>query len=200
MNSLEAYKKIIHLDLKIFSTNDISILLKISNKSSYKILYKLNQQKLIIHLKRNLWTSDLNIEPLSLPDYLTAPMSSYISLQSALYFHGMISQIPRVVYSISIARTQKFKTPIADYSIHQITPNLFMGFSILKNTDIKMASKEKALFDFYYLKSVKSRLFYSLPELYMPENFNWNIVESYIEKIKNISRKSMVKKSLNILK
>ena len=44
-----------------------------------------------------LWATDLSLDPLRLPEYLTAPLPSYVSFQSALFFHGMISQIPNVI-------------------------------------------------------------------------------------------------------
>ena len=53
---------------------------------------------------------------------------AYVSVQSALYLHGMISQIPHVIYVASLARTQRVATTIGTYSIHQIAPEFFGGY------------------------------------------------------------------------
>jgi predicted transcriptional regulator of viral defense system len=189
---MTVYKKLKSLNLAMFQTNDISILLGVSNKYGHKLLKDLSKEKLIIHLRRNLWGLTEVLDPLMLPDYLTAPMPSYISLQSALYYHGLISQIPEINYVISIARTRCYKTPVGVYSIHHINPSLFSGFDSIGEHAIHMAEPEKALFDFFYLKSAKNKLFYALPEIEIPNNFKWKKLKDYAQKIENKSRQSMV--------
>src|SRR5688500_227638 len=40
-----------------------------------------------------------------LPEYLMAPLPSYLSLHTALHLRGLIEQIPEVFYAASLART-----------------------------------------------------------------------------------------------
>ena len=61
-----------------------------------------------------------------------------MSLYSALQYHGIIEQIPSVVYAVTTGRTQRIETPAA-------TP-------------------EKALVDTLYLRPARSNLFRKLPE------------------------------------
>jgi len=182
------------MNTPVFKTEDVSILLNTTNKHGYQLLAKLSAENLIIHLRRGLWALTASLDPFILPEYLTAPLPSYISLQSALYFHGMISQIPSNTYVISIARTRIYDTTVGCFSIHHIQPDLFMGFDIVGDNHIKMAQPEKSLFDFFYLKATKSKLFYSLPELEIPDNFNWEDIINYANKITNNSRRTMVLK------
>jgi hypothetical protein len=34
--------------------------------------------------------------------------------------HGMISQIPSVVYAVSISRTRRYATAVAEFSVHHV--------------------------------------------------------------------------------
>lgn len=88
------------------------------------------------------------MEPLALPEYLTNPFPSYVSLQSALYYHGMISQIPTIVFAVSISRTKKYETPLGVVSVHHVNPSFFFGFKSMGSRIAKMATPEKALIDF----------------------------------------------------
>ncbi|MBI5192923.1 MAG: hypothetical protein HZA08_05715 [Nitrospirae bacterium] len=126
--------------------------------------------------------------------YLTAPFPSYISLQSALYYHGMISQIPAVTYSVSPARTHVFKTSLGTFSIHHIDPSLFFGYAPVGKSGIKMAVPEKALIDFLYMRPAKSKLFRCLPELELPRKFNIKGVKQMIQRINSPGRRTLLEK------
>lgn len=192
MKLITALKQIQAISLPIFSTSDVAITLKISNSYGNKILERLSEEKFICHLKRNLWCLPDKIDPLMLPDYLTAPLPSYISLQTALYYHGLISQIPEVIYAVSLARTRKFVTPVAIYSIHHIQPALYQGFEIVGPKRIHLAKMEKALFDFFYFKSSKTQLFSALPELEIPPEFNWAEFQRYVDQVPSSNKKTTI--------
>ncbi len=199
MKLITALKEIQNISLPIFSTSDIAIQLKISNSYGNKILKRLSDESFICHLRRNLWCFPDKVDPLMLPDYLTAPLPSYISLQTALYFHGMISQIPEVIYAVSLARTRQFLNAMGTFSIHHIQPLLFSGFEIIGPNQIRLASMEKALFDFFYFKPAKTRLFSALPELDIPEIFDWKQFQHFISSIPNARKQAAVLKELKSL-
>jgi len=48
----------------------------------------------------------------ALLEFLTAPFPAYVSLQSALYLHGMISQVPALTYAVTLARSRRLATPL----------------------------------------------------------------------------------------
>ena len=130
-----------------------------------RVLERLFDAGQVVRLKRGLWAFPDRIEPLQLPQHLAAPMPCSVSLQSALFYHGMISQVPNVVYAVSPARTRRWTTPLATVSIHHMTPAFFFGFETVGNGFVRMATPEKALLDCLYLSPAKTRLFASLPEL-----------------------------------
>lgn len=187
----EFYLKLIAINLPVFRTDDVAVLCNISNQHASQLLKRLGQVKQVMQIKRGVWILPEKTEPLALPYFLTMPAPSYISLQSALSYHGMIMQMPEIVYAISIARTRSYKTPIATVSIHHVTPKMLFGYNEIAPY-INMASPEKALIDFYYLHQARSRKFVKLPELELPNNFDRDRMQQYIEKIPYQKRRQKV--------
>ena len=79
---------------------------------------------------------------------------SYVSFEMALSYYGLI---PESVYGITCAstlKTARFKTPIGDFSYQTIRPKLYFGFELIREGGrlCKLASPEKAILDFLYLR------------------------------------------------
>lgn len=200
MKSIDAYKQLLNLDQPIITTIDAAACLNLKITTASKMLERFVDSKLVIKIKRGLWAVSNIIDPLSLPEYLTSPLPCYISLQTALFFHGIISQIPETIYAVSLARTKQYNTSFGYISIHHINVDFFFGFDIIDGTYIKIASPEKALLDFLYLYPARSILFKSLPEIEITKKFNKQKALGMLKKIKLISRRNMVKTRLiNIL-
>jgi predicted transcriptional regulator of viral defense system len=199
MRLIEIFYKLKALGQPILQTREVAALLKIKTSTASKILSRLAKHKHIIYLRRGLWGIPEQIDPLMLPEYLTAPLPSYISLQSALFYHAMISQIPNLIYAVSLARTKKFTTPLGTVSIHHIQPDFFFGFEAIGKHQIKMATPEKAIFDTLYLSIAKSKLFYPLPELELPKRFSIKKVNDMLQNIKSISKRNLLTKRFNKL-
>lgn len=192
MRMLIALKVLNSMQTPLFRTSDFAMAMSISNKYAYKLLKQLSENDHIYHLKRDLWGLTNQVNLLMVPDYLTAPMPSYISLHSALYVHGLISQIPATTYAVTTARTRQYTTPLGMVSTHNIKPELFIGYSYIPDKYLKIATPEKALFDYFYFKPAKSKLFYGLPEVDIPSEFNWLKLREYSELVANPSRKKML--------
>ena len=60
------------------------------------------------------------------------------------------------------AQVQRVKTKLESFSIHHVAPEVFGGYDETER-GAKLATAEKALFDFAYLSGGRSRLFASLP-------------------------------------
>jgi predicted transcriptional regulator of viral defense system len=172
MRSIGAFRRLREPGVEVLDTADAGALLGIGSSHASRVLERLAEAGHIVRLKRGVWAFPDRVDPLRLPEYLTAPLPCYVSLQSALFYHGMISQVPRVVYAVSPARTRCWVTPLGTVSVHHLTPAFFTDFDSTGKNAIKMASPEKALIDCLYLGRVKSRLFASLPEVELPRGFN----------------------------
>lgn len=192
MQSLEVLKKLKQLNQICLQTRDVAALLNLSTAAASKILQRLTEHDHLLHIHRGLWAFPEKLNPLTLPEYLALPFPTYISLQTALHHHGMISQLPTVIYAVSLAKTKRFVTPAGEFSIHHLDAHFFFGYELLPGTLIKMATPEKALIDLIYFSSAKTRLFSSLPEIELSENFSLETARSIISRITSQRRRMMV--------
>lgn len=195
MNLLAAYQKLKIL-APVFFTKDAAIVLNASNKYASIILSRLEKERTVIQLARGRWAYSNSVDPLILPSILAFPMKAYVSLYSALYYRGLIDQIPSAVFAITNGKTKVFNTPLAKISMHSINSYLFSDYEMIGKSCILMATAEKALFDTLYLMPAKSNLFKRLTELDIPDNFNFPLFKKWIKKINNKSRRAMVERSL----
>lgn len=198
MNILAAHQKLKVL-APTFHTTEAATVLGISANYAAVLLARLAAQNTIIHLARGKWAYSNTVDPLLLPTVLVHPMMAYISLYSALYYHGMIDQIPSTVFAISNGKTKIFETPLATISIHHISPVLFTGYELYGKHALLMAVPEKALFDTLYLTPAKSNLFKRLVEIEIPENFQLSLFEKWLMHVKNKNRRLLVEKKLDTL-
>ena len=190
MKSLDAYADLLRFGKPVITTRDAAARLRTTPSAASRILGRLESSGLALSLRHGLWSLRPEIDPLVLPEYLTAPLPAYVSLQSALYYHGMISQMPQVIFVASLVRTRRITTSIATFSIHRIVPEFFGGYTTAQ--EIKMATPEKALLDVLYLSAARSRLFSHLPELQVPRSFRVRECRRWIARIPAAYRRKMV--------
>jgi predicted transcriptional regulator of viral defense system len=197
MRLIEAEQKLLALHQPVIQTRDVSACLNISHAQASKILDHLAKLGRFVRLMRGKWATTTKIDPLILPEYMTAPFPSYVSLQTALFYHGIIEQIPNTIYAVSLARTRQYTTPFGKISIHHFQPNFFFGFEMVNQ--IKIATPEKALIDILYLTPARSNLFRVLPEIEVPSSFNRKKLQAIIDKISSVRTKSLVERRIEEL-
>ena len=84
----------------------------------------------------------------------TLRKNAYVSLQSALAFHGVIPEHVPVCTSVTTGRPERLDTPLGTYVYHRIKPDHLFGFeqrAVAPNQVAFVASAEKALLDLVYL-------------------------------------------------
>jgi len=199
MKMIEAWSAILALNQPVFRTDDVSQCLRVTRMNASKILSRLEDAEHIFHVNRGLWAVKGKATLWDLAKYATIPFPNYVSLQSALYHHGIISQISAVLYVVSPARTRVFRTPLGSISIHHVRPAFFCGYRRISREGPLMALKEKALIDFFYFHPAKSSLFRALPEIELPENFSIPRAKKFISLIGSKRRRSMVTGLFNSL-
>lgn len=173
MSLTEALKRLMSLGTPAMDTRDAAALLRVSTAHAHMILRRLAQQGFLMRLKRGRWALSNEVSAFALPELLSAPHPAYVSLQSALFHHGLIEQVPSVTYAVTLGRTRRVTTPAGTVSFHRLPPELFSGFELATKDHAKIATPEKALFDVLYLAPGRSRLFARLPELEIPRSFRW---------------------------
>jgi predicted transcriptional regulator of viral defense system len=182
VNARDAFAKLRQLGVPVIDTADAAAALRLSTSAATKTLARLAEAGLVTSIRQGTWWVNGTIDPYRLPEFLTAPLESYVSLHTSLYLHGMIEQIPSVIYAVSLARTQRVATQVAAFSIHHVAPEVFGGFEETAS-GVKLASPEKALFDFAYLSAGRSRLFTALPELELPRRFRSAELKRWLARI-----------------
>lgn len=82
---------------------------------------------------------------------------SYISLEKAFEYHDLIPEGVSVYTCVTTKRPGKFITKLGTFDYKHIKETLFWGYQAVtaKKQTAFMALPEKALLDFFYLKSVK---------------------------------------------
>ena len=198
MNQIEALRRIRGLGVSGFETRDVAALLRVSPANASVLLSRLARSGVVRRVSRGLWLSDEGARLDQLVEQLAAPYPACVSLQSGLFRHGLIEQVPSVVYAVTPGRTRRVATPLGTVSFHRIPPALFGGFAVDGN-GVKMATAEKALFDVLYLGPTRSRLFAQLPEIELPRSFRWGEVGRWAGKIPGKSRRAFVEKRLREL-
>ena len=115
------------------------------------------------------------IDPLVLAKKIYAP--SYLSLEFALNYYGIIPDIPGTYTSVTSRTTKYFKNSFGNFTFQKIKPEFFTGYRSISKGDVffNIAAPEKALVDFIYLN--KNRLiaesgFWS--EMRINEDFKFN--------------------------
>jgi predicted transcriptional regulator of viral defense system len=200
MNQIEALQRLRTLAAPVVESRDVAALLKVSTSNATTILRRLARQGLIVHLSRGRWLVNEKIDRLALPELVSAPYPAYISLQSALFHHGLIEQIPSVVYAVTPARPRRLQTPMGTISFHRMPPELFKGFELSPRSDAKVATPEKALFDLFYLAPGRSRVFSNQPELMIPRRFQWQRLREYTKLVKSSARRAYIAERIRALR
>lgn len=80
---------------------------------------------------------------------------SYISLEMALSYYGLIPESVYGITSVTSKKTYKFSAPIGQFGYHHIKPELMFGYKLVnyQNHNFKIAEIEKAILDYFYINS-----------------------------------------------
>jgi len=124
-------------------------------------LHRLVRQGVLIRMRRGIYRVSIRpADPAVLANLLYRP--SYLSFESALARHGILSQIP---YTITLATMRRSKKTVLDgaaVEYRQLKAALFFGQRI--ENGLEIAEPEKALLDALYLMK-RGRLSLPLDEL-----------------------------------
>ncbi len=81
---------------------------------------------------------------------------SYVSLESALAYYGVIPETVFGVTSVSSRKTKQYESTWGIFSYRSVKPQFMIGYQVIENSPgnkFKIACLEKALLDYLYLNS-----------------------------------------------
>lgn len=123
---------------------------------------------------------------------------SYISLERALKFYGLIPEEVFQVTSVSTKKPVTFSTSIGNFTYRKLKPSLFWGYTLLTVREQKMliAEPEKAILDYLYLhpelKTVDDFMGIRINTDRFREQVNLRKLQKYLEAFQS---KSLVKRA-----
>lgn len=174
------------VDRPIFTTREIASLSGGSLSVTSRVLKQTERKGLIRKVIRGLWCvpTDSRFTPFALVHHLSRGDRSYVSFLSALHLHGLIEQIPQVIYVATTGHSRSIRTTIGAFSFHRISPKLFSGFDWYGDQRaFLVATPEKALIDSLYLSSRKGKRFRFFPEIELPQHFSTVRAMKWVELI-----------------
>jgi len=143
-------------DLPLISSRQVNALVK--NKAVLKLqISKWCSQGLILRLKKGLYIlndTDRKITPsvLFVANQLVSP--SYVSMEYALNFYGLIPERVEEITSVTAKKTSFFENALGRFRYQHIKESGYLGFKRIKEDNklsFLIAEPEKAIVDFCYL-------------------------------------------------
>lgn len=178
-----------------FTTREAAMRWQVDQRVAGQRLRAAERDGQALRLRRGLWTLAPDINPEVLPPFLTAPYPAYVSFWSALYRHGMIEQIPRMVFVASLDRARRIETTLGVFQVHHLAPEVFGGFDGSEEVGY-VAGPEKAIFDTVYVRAAAhSRAYFT--ELELPAGFDSARLDEWTERIRGKRLRTLVEKHLD---
>ena len=187
----------------VFTSREIAALRNSSLSSTSQGLRFMAQQGLIQAVARGLWCvpADPRFTPFSLVSFLASSHQAYVSFLSALHLHGVIEQIPQIIYAATTGHTRMKRTPVGVYSFHRMHPSFFRGFDWYRGgSTFLIATPEKALVDSLYLSSRKGKRFGFFPEMDLSAGFSFRRANEWVRVIPDERIRKFVGERLKLLR
>jgi predicted transcriptional regulator of viral defense system len=193
METISKQKAIQILIQKKISLLDISTAQKIfsfqKENSLYKFLQRLEKANLLKRVVKGKYLFSLKeINDYELANLLLTP--SYLSLESALSFYGILAQFPYTITSVTPLKTKKSIYNEKEFEFAHLKKEYFFGY--VKKDNFLIALPEKALLDELYFIS-KGLIRISLDELNL-SLISRNKLGRMMEYYKFLPLENMVKK------
>lgn len=188
MNKIDFQKRLIPYG--VFSLENIY---KSFPDFSYKQISRWQKDGFLIKIKQGFYTfTDQKIDDYFL--FLIANKiyePSYISLEKALKYYGLIPEEIFQITSVSTKKTNIFNNSIGSFSYRHIKESLFWGYHFISNSNQKVliADAEKAILDYIYLhpelKTENDFKELRINSNSFNENINLDKLNKYLSKFKN---------------
>lgn len=152
LNPILVQQKLQEQNLTIFSPLEFRRLFGVSSFATNKFLHHYTKKKFFTKLRNGLYCLSSNIpSPFTIANKLYQP--SYISLETALSFYGILPETVYEITSVSTRATRRFETLEKEFSYTKLKRILFTGYTFHENNQEKflIAEPEKSLLDYFYL-------------------------------------------------
>ncbi|RJO60269.1 hypothetical protein C4544_05400 [candidate division WS5 bacterium] len=181
--------------IPVFSSNQVIALFGLSETAADQLLHRYTKSGFIIRLKKGLYAFPDALPPdVFIANRLYEP--SYVSLEFALSYHGIIPETVYIITSITTKATRRFEFGGKVFIFRRIKKQAFTGYESAKFNGINflIADAEKAFIDAQYF-----RLFEGQKPLsrFRKDKINKTRALSYARLFKNNKLISIIKTSLS---
>ena len=139
--------------LYLFGANDIRALFGLSMVATASLLHRYKKRGFILQVKRGLYVfPDILPPDLYIANKIYSP--SYISLEFALSYYGIIPENVYEITSVTTKATRRFETLGKIFSFRKIKKSAYTGYGVEKQGGLSfyIADAEKAFVDINYLR------------------------------------------------
>jgi len=136
-------------NITLFTLSDLKKIFSFSSKDTLiHMVRRLKKDRIIEKLTRSkyLFLHGRKVSDFELANFLVVP--SYVSLESALSYYGIITQFPYHISSLTLGKSRIIKSRNKIFQYSQIKNEYFKDFVKIEN--FLLASREKAIFDYLY--------------------------------------------------
>jgi predicted transcriptional regulator of viral defense system len=148
--------KILHQKrISFFDVADAKKIFGVKKENTlYKLLQRLEKSNVIGRITKGRYLFLFReYNDFELANFLIDP--SYVSLESALSFYGILPQFPYTITSVTPLKSKKIIYQEKEYEFNHLEKKYFFGF--IKKERFLIASPEKALLDELYFMAKKLR-------------------------------------------
>lgn len=177
--------------ITFFDIVDAKKIFKVKKENTlYKLLQRLEKTGVIERIVKGKYHFSLReFNDFELANFLVNP--SYVSCESALSFHGILSQFPYTITSVTPLKSKKIIYHQKEFEFIHLEKKYF--FSFVKKNNFLIATREKALLDELYLMAKKLRKIH-LEDLDL-KIINKKYLKTLSQKYKFIPLQNLIKKS-----
>lgn len=171
--------KILHSKkISLFSVADACKVFEVKKENTlYKLLQRLVESNVIERTIKGKYLFSLReVDDFELANFFVNP--SYVSLESALSFYGILSQFPYTITSVTVLKSKRITYKEKEYEFAHLGKKYFFGF--LRKNNFLIAIPEKALLDELYFVSKRLRKISA-------EELNLNVINK--RKFKELSKR-----------
>jgi predicted transcriptional regulator of viral defense system len=137
----------------IFSPLDMRREFGVSKRAVTLAINRYLRQGWIERLRRGCYAfPERQVPPAYIANRIYEP--SYVSLESALSYHGVIPETVYTVTSVSTRATRRFQVRAMAYTYRRLTPKAYTGYRIVRQDgfSVAIADPEKAFVDLAYFR------------------------------------------------
>jgi len=147
-STIAIYKKLEQSGVKFVDYAYLTLLTGVTNQNTlYKIVTRLIEKNILQTLIDGKYQVTNTIATdFEIANYIYNP--SYISLESALSYYGILAQFPYTTTSITTKKSNVYKISSKEYKFSQIKKDFFNEYKMIDG--FLIATAEKAVFDLIY--------------------------------------------------